>query len=108
MESACSIASLSDSSDENIMLNPLELRETEAIPSLRPGAIFNKAAFTDVASALRRGASSVRQKIAFGPLGITVGFCKEVRGGRLLETGWDEAEGTEVGGRAAIAAQIWG
>ena len=107
MELELSIASFSNSSDAKIMLKPLELRETEVILSLSPETIWMRAALTVVASALRRGASSIRRKIALGPLEIAVGVCVAVRGGRLL-IGRAGAGGAEVGGLATVAAQFRG
>ncbi|KAI1000399.1 hypothetical protein K3495_g7796 [Podosphaera aphanis] len=103
MESEFIVASFSDSSAAKVMLNPLEMRETEVIPSLRPGTICIGAGLTAVASALRRGASSVRRKITLGPLELTVGVCTAVRDGRLT-VGRAGAEGAEAGELAAVAA----
>ena len=65
-----------------------------------------RAALTAVASTLKRGAPSVKRKMALGPLDFTVGFCTTARGFRLLEIGWAEAEGTEAGGPATVAAHL--
>ena len=74
------------------MLNPLEVREKEAIPSLGSVTNFMRAALTVVAYTPKREAHSVKRKIVLGHLDFMVGFKTVVRGFQLLEIGWVGAE----------------